>query len=115
MIGLHTVFEHHAAQGTPAALEAFLHEYRIGFPVGLDVSSGPGRLPKAMDMYQMQGTPTTLLFDKAGRLRVQKFGHLDDLRLGASIAALMAEGHAPDTVFAQGNAAPSNAPGVCKP
>jgi DNA-binding transcriptional regulator of glucitol operon len=27
VIGLHTVFEHHEAQG-PLALEAFLHEYR---------------------------------------------------------------------------------------
>ena len=36
VIGLHTVFEHHEAQGSPAALSAFLHEYRIGFPVGID-------------------------------------------------------------------------------
>ena len=28
VIGLHTVFEHHEAQGTKEALEAFLHEYR---------------------------------------------------------------------------------------
>ena len=33
VIGLHTVFEHHAAM-TPVSLEAFLHEYRIRFPVG---------------------------------------------------------------------------------
>src|SRR5690606_27202227 len=31
VIGLHTVFEHHAAM-TPVSLEAFLHEYRIEFP-----------------------------------------------------------------------------------
>ena len=35
VLGLHTVFEHHAAM-TPVALEAFLHEYRISFPVGVD-------------------------------------------------------------------------------
>lgn len=29
VIGLHTVFEHHEAQGTKEALAAFLHEYRI--------------------------------------------------------------------------------------
>ena len=36
VIGLHTVFEHHAAM-MPVALEAFLHEYRITHPVGVDV------------------------------------------------------------------------------
>ena len=39
----------------------------------------------------MRGTPTTLIFDRSGRLRVREFGHLDDLRLGAVIAALIAE------------------------
>ena len=34
VFGLHTVFEHHNA--TPHALEAFLYEYRIRFPVGVD-------------------------------------------------------------------------------
>ena len=32
VIGLHSVFEHHSAM-QPHALEAFLHEYRIKFPV----------------------------------------------------------------------------------
>ena len=32
VLGIHTVFEHHAAM-TPVSLEAFLHEYRITFPV----------------------------------------------------------------------------------
>ncbi|GGJ99005.1 hypothetical protein [Luteimonas terricola] len=35
VVGLHTVFEHHGAM-TPLALQAFLHEYRITFPVGVD-------------------------------------------------------------------------------
>ena len=36
----------------------------------------------------MQGTPTLLLVDRMGRLRRQRFGMLDDLRLGAEIATL---------------------------
>jgi hypothetical protein len=40
----------------------------------------------------MQGTPTTLLIDRTGRLRLAKFGHIDDLALGAAIATLIAEG-----------------------
>lgn len=89
-IGLHTVFEHHEAQGAPQALTAFLHEYRIDFPVGIDVQSGAG-VPETMRAYQMQGTPTTILIDRAGKLRLQKFGHLDDLRLGAAIQSLISE------------------------
>jgi hypothetical protein len=91
VIGLHTVFEHHEAQGSPAALSAFLHEYRIGFPVGIDTKDAQAGLPKTMQTYAMQGTPTTLLFDREGRLRLNKFGHLDDMRLGAAIASLLAE------------------------
>jgi hypothetical protein len=89
VIGLHTVFEHHEAQGTEAALKAFLHEYRIGFPVGIDLPDPAYPLPQTMQAYGMRGTPTTLLFDRRGRLRVHQFGHLDDMRLGAVIATLI--------------------------
>jgi hypothetical protein len=91
VIGLHTVFEHHEAQGRPAALAAFLHEYRIGFPVGIDAGARPGELPATMRRYRMQGTPTTLAIDRAGRLRLSRFGHLDDMQLGALLATLAAE------------------------
>ena len=37
VIGLHCVFEHHAAM-TPLSLRAFLHEYRIRFPVAVDMT-----------------------------------------------------------------------------
>lgn len=90
VIGLHTVFEHHEAM-TPTSLEAFLYEYRIGFPVGVDEPDGLGPIPRTMRVYEMRGTPTTLLIDRKGHLRVHAFGHLPDLRLGAEIAALIAE------------------------
>ncbi|HET9874392.1 MAG TPA: TlpA family protein disulfide reductase, partial [Mycobacterium sp.] len=35
VIGLHTVFEHHAVTG-PDALKVFLSEFGIHFPVGID-------------------------------------------------------------------------------
>lgn len=91
VVGLHTVFEHHEAQGTPAALKAFLHEYRIGFPVGIDAQAPGGDGPVTMRTYGMKGTPTTLLIDRRGNLRLHQFGHLEDLRLGAALATLMAE------------------------
>ena len=90
VIGLHAVFEHHEAQGRRDVLAAFLHENRIGYPVGIDAQRD-GLLPQTMAAYAMQGTPTLLLVDRAGRLRMQRFGHIDDLRLGAAIARLVAE------------------------
>jgi hypothetical protein len=44
-----------------------------------------------MRAYNMQGTPTLCLIDRNGVLRRQHFGLLDDLRLGAEIATLLAE------------------------
>lgn len=96
VIGLHTVFEHHEAQGTRQALAAFLHEYRIKFPVAIDAPAPGGGIPLTMRAYNMQGTPTTLLIDREGRLRLQRFGHIDDLLLGASIATLLGEAPAID-------------------
>ncbi len=92
VIGLHTVFEHHAAQGTREALSAFLHEYRIPFPVGIDAPSDGGGPPKTMTRYAMQGTPTMLLIDREGYLRKQAFGGIDDLTLGAEIMSVVKDG-----------------------
>ena len=90
VIGLHTVFEHHEAM-TPTALEAFLHEYRIDFPVGVDTPSDPPGVPQTMELYQMQGTPTTILLDRMGRIRKLKFGRETDLVMGAEIMSLVME------------------------
>ncbi len=108
VIGMHTVFEHHEAQGTEAALKAFLHEYRIGFPVGIDMPDTALSIPKTMQAYGMRGTPTTLLFDRRGRLRLHQFGHLDDMRIGAVIATLVAE----DKAAALEPASPADASGA---
>lgn len=94
VIGLHTVFEHHEAQGTREALAAFVHEYRLTFPIGIDLQQGG--LPVTMAAYNMQGTPTLIVVDRAGNRRLQRFGHIDDLTLGAAIATLLAEGVAAD-------------------
>ena len=90
VLGLHTVFEHHEAMG-PAALAAFMHEYRIGFPVGIDRPSEAGSIPLTMQKYQMRGTPTLLLIDRQGHLRHQLFGAVDDMQVGAMLAQLVYE------------------------
>src|SRR5690606_9882792 len=56
VVGLHTVFEHHSVMG-PQALRAFLHEYRVPFPVGVD-RPGDSAVPTTMSAYGMRGTPT---------------------------------------------------------
>jgi hypothetical protein len=94
IVGLHTVFEHHHAMG-PDSRAVYLHENRIGYPVGVDAyrDDDPAThpLPLTMQAYAMQGTPTLCLIDRRGQLRRQHFGLLDDLRLGAEIATLLAE------------------------
>lgn len=91
VVGLHTVFEHHAAMGLES-LRAFVHEFGIDYPVGVDRPGAHGQLmPHTMQAYAMQGTPTMMLIDGAGRLRMQAFGQVDDLVLGAEIGALLAE------------------------
>lgn len=90
VLGLHTVFEHHAAM-TETALAAFLHEYRIAFPVAVDAPSDAGPVPRTMAAYGLRGTPSLLLIDKQGRLRREFFGQVEDLVLGAEIAVLLGE------------------------
>jgi hypothetical protein len=97
VIGLHTVFEHHEAM-TEVSLKAFLHEYRVEFPVAIDMpSDDPGvPLPKTMQAYQMGGTPTLILIDRKGFLRKHKMGHEQELIVGAEIMALIGEDQSPE-------------------
>ena len=90
VIGLHTVFEHHAVMGAEA-LKVFLHEYRITFPVGIDQTSDQGPIPRTMQAYGLRGTPSLLLIDRLGRLRLNHFGQLDDLQVGALLGQLVVE------------------------
>lgn len=96
VVGLHTVFEHHEAM-TEVALRAFVHEYRLTFPIGIDTPSPEGDpVPQTMRAYGLRGTPSLLLIDRAGRLRRHSFGAEEDMAVGAAIAALLAEpGQAP--------------------
>ncbi|GAB4307374.1 MAG: redoxin domain-containing protein [Roseovarius sp.] len=87
VIGLHSVFEHHAANGRDT-LAAFLYEWRIRFPVAID-APGDGALPRTMQAWQLQGTPTLVLIDAAGRMRARHFGQIGDLALGAAIMSLL--------------------------
>lgn len=90
VIGLHSVFEHHAAM-TPVSLEAFLHEYRVTYPVAVDDHDDPAGIPITMTRYGFQGTPSLVLIDGLGRIRLHRFGHVPDLVVGAAIQQLLDE------------------------
>lgn len=92
VLGLHCVFEHHEAM-TEVSLKAFLHEYQLKFPVGIDMpSTNPSSpMPETMSLYQMGGTPTLIIIDREGRLRKHKMGHEQDLVVGAEIMSLVNE------------------------
>jgi len=90
VIGLHATFEHHDAY-SPAVLKAFIHEYRLQFPIALDSPNAHGPIPHTMDRYGMRGTPSLVLIDRSGLIRKHAFGVSDDLALGAQIGALAHE------------------------
>lgn len=89
VIGLHSVFEHHDAM-TPVALRAFLHEYRIRFPVAVD-AAGAGPMPRTMTDWGLEGTPTLTLIDRRGRMRARHLGQLPEMAVGAEIMQLVLE------------------------
>ncbi len=81
VIGLHTVFEHHAAM-TPVSLAAFIHEYRLTMPIGVDEAGADGVLPVTMARFGMRGTPTAILIGRDGSVLHHGFGQDDDMALG---------------------------------
>jgi peroxiredoxin len=86
VIGLHTVFEHHAAM-SPVSLQAFIHEYRLTFPIGVDEAGEGTPIPVTMGRYAMQGTPTSILVSRGGTIVHHGFGQESDMALGAIIAS----------------------------
>ena len=90
VIGLHTVFEHHAAM-TPVALEAFVHENKLTFPIGIDTAGEDGPIPVTMARYGMRGTPTLILIRRDGTIHHHGFGPQDDMAVGAIVASMLAD------------------------
>jgi hypothetical protein len=101
VVGLHTVFEHHAVM-TVEALRAFIHEYRWSFPIGVDQPDGRGGPSRSMARYGLRGTPSHLVLDRVGRVRLQHFGRIDDLVLGAILGGLVQSGER-DSGHGEGN------------
>jgi len=109
VIGLHTVFEHHAAM-TPVTLKAFIHEYNLTAPIGVDQPGEDGPVPVTMQRYGLQGTPSSVLIGRDGEILHQAFGVEDDILVGARIAEALA---APVTAAGTATAPGGCADGVC--
>ena len=90
VLGLHTVFEHHAVMG-PDALRVFMHEYRIPFPVGVDAALEGNDIPLTMQTYGLRGTPSLIVIDRNGYVRLNHFGQAEDMLVGALLGQLVAE------------------------
>ncbi|MBM3535175.1 MAG: TlpA family protein disulfide reductase [Alphaproteobacteria bacterium] len=67
VIGLHTVFEQHDAM-RPVSLEAFIHEYRLTIPIGVDEPGSGDPIPVTMSRFRMRGTPTAILIGRDGTI-----------------------------------------------
>lgn len=85
VIGLHTVFEHHEAM-TPVTLKAFIHEYRLTSPIGVDLADGQSDIPVTMRRYGLRGTPSSVLIGRDGTILHHAFGVEEDMIVGARIA-----------------------------
>ena len=90
VLGLHTVFEHHSVMG-PDALKVFMHEYRVPFPVGVDAAHVGSDIPLTMQAYGLRGTPSLIVIDRNGCIRLNHFGQVDDLFVGAVLGQLIAQ------------------------
>ena len=109
VIGLHTVFEHHEAM-TPTVLKAFIHEYRLTSPVGVDQADGQSDIPVTMRRYGLRGTPSSVLIGRDGAILHHAFGVEDDIALGARIGMALA---APIPMATSAEETEGCAAGVC--
>ena len=44
-----------------------------------------------IEAFQLRGTPSLVVIDRAGRIRLNAFGQIDDLAVGAALARLIDE------------------------
>jgi thioredoxin-related protein len=63
-------------------VRTFMDLYKVTYPVGRDATGTIGKL------YDVDGTPTTLFIDKAGRLVEQHVGGLEEAEFVKRIDAL---------------------------
>jgi hypothetical protein len=75
---------------SPVTLRAFLHEYGITSPVGVDMADGTSDIPVTMRRFGLRGTPSSVLIGRGGTLLHHAFGVEEDMIVGARIAMALA-------------------------
>ena len=86
VVALHSALGDGAGKGLPS----FLAAGGYTLPVAVD-AVGDDWKPRTMHDWAVDGTPTLVLLDKRGQLRLKKLGHMDDTRLSAALEQLLAE------------------------
>ncbi len=90
VLGLHSVFENHEVMNE-AALKVFIKEWRLNMPIGIDKKIPDDWMPATMRSYALQGTPSILIIDGKGELRMNYFGHLENEQLFKFLDSLIKE------------------------
>lgn len=90
VLGLNTPFENKDAQ-THEKLAEFAEQQGLIFPIAQDRTVDGADRTATMAAYELQGTPSILLFDRQGRLRRAYLGEASDIRLAAEIMGLAIE------------------------
>ncbi|MCO5144138.1 MAG: TlpA family protein disulfide reductase [Oligoflexia bacterium] len=88
VVGLHSVFENHHTM-TPEALEVFIKEWKLPFPIGIDKHVNKHWMPETMKSYHLQGTPSLIIIDHLAEIKLHHFGHLDQEYLEQFIIQLI--------------------------
>jgi len=57
----------------------------------VDLPDAVGPMPKTIGKYSMQGTPTLIIIDRQGAIRLNHFGSLHDMQVGKIIGSLLSE------------------------
>ncbi len=70
-------------------MAVFMDEQRLPFTIEIDTYTDKNDMPLTMQEYRLQVTSTTVLIDQRGRIRLQKFGTIDDLTLGVRAGILI--------------------------
>lgn len=90
VIGLHCVFEDVEAQ-SPEQLGEYVRKHGLTFPIAVDAPGGRDGIPLTMKALNLDGTPSLVLLDRAGRIRMKRLGHVPEADVRAAIDVLLAE------------------------
>lgn len=74
-----------------SVLDALIRDHKLSCAIGLDMPSSAGPLSETMKRYGMQGTPSTIVIDRYGRIRGHQFAPVDPLSLGFLVGLLLLE------------------------